>query len=80
MIGAKAGTDAVDHSTERTAIVPVCVEVGDEIFGHDSRNPTHHGLLGGETTATALDLVLANESPDEAENQLQVSTVDVFRT
>ena len=78
VIWAETGANPVHHTTHCPAVVPVSVEVCDQVLWNDGIDPSHHGLLRGHALSTALNLVLANEGPDQAEDQLQVPTIDIL--
>ena len=70
----------VHHATDGSPIIPVRVEVLDAVLGDDSVDPSQHGFAGGEAFPRALDLVLADEGPDETQDQLQVTIIDILWT
>ena len=65
----------VDESAEEDAVVPVLGEVFQLAVGEDGLEPGQHELLGREVGGA--ELVVGNEGPDQAQDQLQVAVVDV---
>lgn len=80
VVGACPRAYMVDDATETAPVVPVDVEVGDGVFWDDGVDPCQHGLLGGDAFSCDLYLVGLDEGPYQAQDELKVATMDIFRT
>ena len=78
VIRAGARSDAIDESAEGDSAVPVRGEVADVLVRDLGVDPGQEGTLGGDGLAGAADLVVLDQRPYEAHDQLELSVVDVF--
>lgn len=65
----------VDEGAQEDSVVPVVCEVLELAVGQDGLQPGQHQLLGREVWGTQL--VVGNQGPDQAQDQLQVAIVDI---
>lgn len=79
MIGAGAWANVIDHTTKCSTIIPICAEVGDAVLGDDSIDPGKQSFLRRHAATRTLDLVLLDERPNQTKDQLEVTSMDVFR-
>ena len=79
MVGAGAWANVIDRATKCSAVIPICVKVGDAVLRNDGIDPGKQSFLRRHATTGTLDLVLLDERPNQTKDQLEVTTMDVFR-
>ena len=79
-MGTEPWLDAIDQSTQCNSVVPICGEILDVLVWNLSIDPGKHGIFRREALSRAADLEFLNQGPDETQDQLQVTIIDVLWT
>ena len=80
MVRAEAWFNGFDKAAESPPIIPILGEVGHLVFVYFRADAHQHGCLDRNTLSSTPQLVVADQSPHETQDQLEILIINILST